>query len=494
MTQERKSDTVTTLEHLFKAKSIAVIGASNNPGKWGFLILMNIRLGGFKGKVYPINPKETEILGFRVYPSIAEVPEPVDLVIVILPPPKVPQIIRECAGKATMALVITAGFGEIGPDEKKLEDELVEAAREAGIRVVGPNCNGTMCSSPSSLYALMPSYFPRPGTISMASQSGNIGGIMLRTALRRDCGFGKYVSSGNEADLHMEDYFEYFLDDPDTEVILSYVEGARDGKRLMDVARKITPHKPIVMIKGGRTPAGTVAASSHTGSLAGSDAVFSAMCKQSGIVLAEDMEELLDVALALKRQPPARGRRVGVLTTGGGLGVLSSDLIDSIGLEVAQLREQTIKKLDKVLPPWWNRGNPVDLVAGLSKSSVRGCLEALATANEVDCILMLGIGLGGSRKKALEDGPLSGHKPLQEMVGRLLEEEKNSAQTLIECLDTYNKPILVVSDSATLSKADRTGALEILESNGIYPYPSIGHAATVMKRLIERQEFLQKIS
>ena len=349
---ERKSENSQTLDSLFKPKSIAVIGASNNPGKWGFLVLMNLRLGGFKGKIYPINPREEEILGFKVYPSIAETPGPVDLAIVILPPRKTPQVIRDCAGKVKIALVITAGFGEIGPDEKRLEDELIEAAREGGIRVVGPNCNGAMCSSPSSLYALMPSYFPRPGKISMASQSGNVGGIMLRTALKRDCGFAKYVSAGNEADLHMEDYFEYFLDDPDTEVILSYVEGARDGKRLMEVARNVTPHKPIVMIKGGRTPAGTVAASSHTGSLAGSDAVFSAMCKQAGITLVEDMEELLDVALALARQPPPLGRRVGILTTGGGLGVLSSDICDSIGLEVAQLSEQTIGKLDAVLPPW----------------------------------------------------------------------------------------------------------------------------------------------
>lgn len=491
---ERKSENAQALDCLFKPKSIAVIGASNNPGKWGFLILMNIRLGGFKGEVFPVNPKEKEILGYRAYPSIADVPGPVDLALIVLPPAKAPQVMRECAGKVRTALVIAAGFGEIGPDEKGLEEELVLAAAEGGIRVVGPNCNGVMCSSPSSLYAIMPSYFPRPGKISMASQSGNIGGIMLRTALRRDCGFGKYVSTGNEADLHMEDYFEYFLGDPDTEVILSYVEGARDGKRLMEVARKVTPQKPIVMIKGGRTPAGTVAASSHTGSLAGADAVFSAMCRQAGIILVDDIEELLDVALALRRQPPPRGRRVGILTTGGGLGVLSADICAGIGLEVAQLKERTIKKLDEVLPPWWNKGNPVDLVAGLSKSSVQGCLEALATADEVDCILMLGIGLGGSRKKAIERGPLSEHQGLRDMVDRLLEQEHDSAHTLIECLDTYNKPILVVSDSATLSKQDRAGAVEILETNGVYPYPSIRGAAVVMKRLIERQEFLLKIS
>lgn len=491
MTQHKAGNTQ-ILDHLFKPKSIAVIGASKNPGKWGFLILMNMFLGGFKGKIYPINPKEKEILGFEVYPSIADVPEPVDLVLVILPPAKVPEVIRECGGKAKMALVIAAGFGELGPEEKKLEEDLVEAAREVGIRVVGPNCNGIMCPAPSSLYALMPSYFPRPGAISMASQSGNVGGITLRTALRRDCGFGKYISSGNEADLHMEDYFEYFLNDPDTEVILSYIEGARDGKKLMEVARKVTPHKPIVMIKGGRTPAGAGAASSHTGSLAGSDAVFSAMCKQAGIILVDDLEELLDVALALKRQPAPRGKRVGILTTGGGLGVLSSDICDGIGLEVVRLKEDTIRKLDEALPSWWNRGNPVDLVAGLSRSSVKGCIEALATADEVDCILMLGIGLGGSRKKALERGPLSEHKGLQDMVGGLIDGELKSAQTLVDCLDAFNKPILVVSDSATLSKQDRAGALEILESNGIYPYPGIGRAATVIKHLIEREEFLRK--
>jgi acetyltransferase len=491
---KRESENTQALDSLFGAKSVAVIGASKNPGKWGFLILMNIILGGYKGKVYPINPKESEILGYKAYPSISDAPGPVDLALIILPPAKAPQALRECAGKVRIALVIAAGFGEIGPDERALEDELVLAAREGGIRVVGPNCNGAMCSGPSSLYALMPSYFPPPGKISMASQSGNIGGIMLRTALRRDCGFAKYVSTGNEADLHMEDYFEYFLDDADTKVILSYVEGARDGKRLMEVARKVTPHKPIVMLKGGRTASGAVAASSHTGSLAGSDSVFSAMCKQSGIILVDDMEELLDVGLALVRQPPPRGRRVGIVTTGGGLGVLSSDICDEIGLEIAQLSDRTIGKLDAVLPPWWNKGNPVDLVAGLSKSSLQGCLDALATADEVDCILMLGIGLGGSRKKALERGPLSGHKPLQEMVGRLLEEEKNAAGALVKCLDTYTKPILVVSDSATLSKQDRTGAVEILEANGVYPYPGIRSAAVVMKRLIERQEFLRKIS
>jgi acyl-CoA synthetase (NDP forming) len=493
MTSQSEIGNARVLDHLFNPASVAIIGASNNTGKWGFLILMNMVLGGFKGKVYPVNPREKEILGFKVYPSISDLPGPVDLALIVVPPKNVPGVIRECGGKVKTALIISAGFGELGLKAKELEDELVRAAREGGIRIIGPNCNGAMSSGPSGLYALMPSYFPEPGPISMASQSGNVGGIMLRTALRRGCGFAKYVSTGNEADLHMEDYFEYFLDDPDTRVILSYVEGARDGKRLMEVARRVTPKKPIIMIKGGRTPSGTIAAGSHTGSLAGSDAVFSAMCKQSGITLVDAMEELLDVGLAMARQPAPKGRRVGIVTTGGGLGVLSSDICDKIGLEVASLRPETIAKLDEVLPPWWNRGNPVDLVAGLSKSSVRGCIEALATSEEVDCILMLGIGLGDSRRKALERGPLSDHEGLREMIARILDGEKKSAETLVECLDTFGKPILVVSDSATLSKQDRTGALEILEANGIYPYPDLGRAATVMKHLIERQEFLDKL-
>ena len=187
MKQRLKPKTTETLDHLFNPNSIAIIGASNNPGKWGFLIPMNLLLGGYRGKIYPINPKEKEILDLPAYPSIADVPEPVDLVLVVVPPPKVPQVIRECGGKAKVALVITAGFGELGPEEKELENDLVRAAREGDIRVVGPNCNGIMCSGPTKLYALMPSYFPRPEPFSLASQSGNVGGIMLRMSMRRGC-------------------------------------------------------------------------------------------------------------------------------------------------------------------------------------------------------------------------------------------------------------------------------------------------------------------
>jgi acyl-CoA synthetase (NDP forming) len=494
MERQFRSKTSETLHHLFNPKSVAIIGASKNPGKWGFLIPLNLRLGGYEGKIYPVNPKEEEILDLPVYPSIADVPEPVDLVLVVVPPPTVPQVIRECSGKARVALVISAGFGELGPEEKELERDLARAARESDIRVVGPNCNGVMCSSPAKLYALMPSYFPRHEPFSLASQSGNIGGVMLRTSMRRGCGFGKYVSTGNEADLHMEDYLEYFLEDPDTEVIMSYVEGARDGKKLMEVARKVTPHKPIVMLKGGRTPAGTVAANSHTGSLAGSDAVFSAMCKQSGILLVEDMDELFDVTLALKRQPLPRGTRVGILTTGGGLGVLSADVCYKTGMEVARLSDITLGKLDAVLPPWWNRGNPVDLVAGLARSSVKGCLEALASAEEVDCLFMLGIGLGSSRAKVLKDTPFYENPDLKKMLERSIEEELNSVRTVVDCIDNFNKPLLVVSDAAIAADKQKESALEILESNGIYPYPSFRRAAIVMKHLMERHRYLQKIS
>lgn len=493
MEQHLESTTAKTLDYLFKPNTLALVGASKNPGKWGFLILMNLLLGGFEGKIYPINPKETEILGLKVYPSLADVPEPIDLVVVVVPPPTVPDVIRKCGGKAKVALVITAGFGELGDKEKQLEDALVQAAIEGGVRVVGPNCNGVMCSSSPKLYALMPSYFPHPNPLGMASQSGNVGGIMLRMSLLRNCGFGKYVSSGNEAELHMEDYFEYFLHDPETKVILSYVEGARDGKRLMKVAREVTPSKPIVMIKGGRTPAGSVAASSHTGSLAGSDAVFTAMCKQSGIVLVDDIDELFDIALALMRQPLPRGKRVGILTTGGGLGVLSSDVCHGIGLEVVRLHDETLRKLDAVLPPWWNRGNPVDLVAGLSRSSVKGCLEALATADEVDAILVLGMGFASNRAMLLKGTQFYNDPALQQMCERAIEEDMNSARAVIECIDSFHKPVLVVSEAATLSQEDRKGSLEHLESNGVFPYPNFRRAASVLKRMIERRRFLQKI-
>jgi hypothetical protein len=302
------------------------------------------------------------------------------------------------------------------------------------------------------------------------------------------------VSTGNEADLHMEDYFEYFRDDPDTEVILSYVEGARDGKKLMDTVRKITPKKPIVMIKGGRTPAGTVAASSHTGSLAGSDAVFSAMCKQAGVLLVDSMDEQFDVALALRRQPLPKGNRVGILTTGGGLGVLCSDACHRLGLDVVKLKENTLQKLVSVLPPWWNPGNPVDLVAGLSRSSIRGCLEALASAEEVDCILMLGLGIGSSRAKILRETPFYEDPLLRDMCEKWIAEETNSVRTVVECIDQFKKPILIVSEVVTFPADERPASLEFLESNGIYPYPNFRRAGLVMKHLVDRRRFLQKFS
>ncbi|GAB4342819.1 MAG: acetate--CoA ligase II subunit alpha [Candidatus Abyssubacteria bacterium] len=481
-----------TLTHLFEPKSVGFVGASNSPGKWGFLILLNLLLGGFKGKIYPVNPKETEILGLKVYPSMQAIPEPVDLTVVVVPPPRVAPVIRECAGKSKVALVITAGFGELGPDQKKMELQVVEEARKAGLRLVGPNCNGVMCSNPSSLYALMPPYFPRPSALSMVSQSGNVGGIMMRMSLMRNCGFGKYVSSGNEADLHTEDYLQYFLADDNTQVILSYVEGSRDGRKLMETARKVTPNKPIVMIKGGRTPAGSAAAFSHTGSLAGSDDVFSAMCRQAGIILVNDMDELFDVGLALQRQPLPPGNRVCILTTGGGLGVLCSDVCHSIGLDVVPLSDDTLKKLDSFLPPWWNRGNPVDLVAGLSRSSIKGCLEILAHAREVDCILMLGMGFGSHRANLLRGTPYYENTALKEMCERAIDEDMNVARTVVECLNTHHKPILVVSEGALLSKEERGESIVFLETNGVFPYPSFKRAAAVMKRLVERKQFLDK--
>jgi len=493
MEQSKKSGNSETLEYLFNPKSVALVGASKTPGKWGYFILMNIILGGFKGEIYPINPKEKEILGHTAYPSIQDVPESVDLAVVVVPPPKVPQIIRECGGKAKVALVITAGFGELGDEEKALQDDLARAAQEGGVRVVGPNCNGVMCSHASKLYALMPSYFPGPSTISMASQSGNIGGIMLRMSMARNLGFGKYVSTGNEADLHMQDYLEYFMDDPDTDVILSYMEGASDGKKLMEIARRITPHKPIIMIKGGRTPAGSVAANSHTGSLAGSAEVFSAMCTQAGILLVDSMDELFDAALALRRQPLPRGNRVGILTTGGGLGVLCSDVCHRLGLDVVRLEDDTLKKLDAVLPPWWNRGNPVDLVAGLSKSSVKGCLEALASADEVDCILMLGLGIGSSRAKLLKGTQFYEDPTMRDMCKRWVEEEMDTIRTVVECIDSFKKPILPVSETVSFPKDERSAALEFLESNGVFPYPNFRRAGLTMKRLVERQRFLKKV-
>ena len=477
---------------LFHPRSVAFIGASREIRKWGFVILFHLLHGGYKGKVFPINPKDKEILGLPAYPSVLDVPEAIDMAVIVVPPLAVLQALQDCVAKGVKAgVVITAGFAEMGEEGRRLQSQMVEIARQGGMRLVGPNCNGVM-NPYIGLHPHMPPAFPKPGPLAVVSQSGNIATSLVTRATVHGMGISRYVSSGNEADLHIEDFLEYFGDDPDTKVIMAYIEGIRDGKRFFEVSRKVTRKKPIVALKVGYTQAGARAARSHTAALAGSDQVFNALCRQAGITRVLDMNELFYVASAFLRQPLPQGKRVGMVTGGGGWGVVGADACARVGLEVTDLPEETLRELDSFLPSWWNRGNPVDIVAGSRAGDIRDSLAALFKCPVVDSVILLGrIGLGQRRIDMLKSSRLAAEYGFDALAAETSKEEREVAQVIIDAIDSYGKPIVVASDMAIASAA-KDESIQMLEHSGIVCYPMPDDAATVLAHLARYSEYLRE--
>lgn len=285
-------------EPLFRARSVALIGASSNRRKWGYIMLANLINGGFQGEIYPVNSEAQELMGRKAYRSVNEIPATPDLAVIAVPPSSVAQTIRECTAKGVRAgVIITAGFAELGEQGSRLQQEIVETARAGGMVLVGPNCNGIM-SPWDNLYIEFPSFHVPPGPIAVVAQSGNVMDVLSRQVMVKGLGCSQCVASGNEADLHIEDYLAYLGDDPHTKVILCYIEGFKDGGRFFKIAAEVGRVKPIVMVKAGKTQAGARAAASHTASLAGSDIVFDGICRQAGIVRASGLDDMLNIGIA----------------------------------------------------------------------------------------------------------------------------------------------------------------------------------------------------
>jgi acyl-CoA synthetase (NDP forming) len=433
---------------LFNPKSIAMIGATNNMGKWGAIVFLNILMGGYQGNLYPVNPKGEMVFNHPAYPKVTDIPEPVDLAIIVIPARSTKEAIQECIRKGIrMAIVITSDFSETGEEGTRLEREIVEIARSGGLRLVGPNTMGIFSAS-SRLTALMPPVRPRRGAVSLVSQSGNIGTQMLGWGEKFAVGFNKYVSSGNEGDLRSEDYLGFLGRDPDTRVILLYIEGLDDGREFFSKARNITPHKPIIAFKGGRTEAGTRAARSHSGAMAGVKEVYEAAFRQAGILLASSTEEMLELAAAFSSLPLPRGNRVGILTRGGGWGVITADACNELGLEVPPLEESIVGRLDNLLPAFWSRGNPVDMVATMGMDPYIQCLEALISWEKVDAVISLSGDAGplahllpDIKKKA--EGILPGDKA-EKMMQYVSETRVRIYERVCELVEKYQKPVFAV--------------------------------------------------
>jgi acyl-CoA synthetase (NDP forming) len=381
------------LDFAFNPRSIAFVGATETLSKWGFLILNNLISGGYEGDIYPVNPSRETILGIKAYASVRDIPGEVDLAVFTVPNRLVSEALDDCIAKGVKAgLVITAGFKELGEEGESVEKDMLRKARDAGMILIGPNCQGICCPR-NRLYPWMPILFHPPfGNIGFVAQSGNILNMLIGQAVSSGLGVSKAVSSGNEADISTEEYYSYFGEDPDTDVIVSYIEGLEDGRRFIELAREVSKRKPIIALKGGRTQSGMSAAKSHTGSMAVSERLFEAACRQAGVILTSTIEEAAITSSSFVSRPLPRGRRVGIVTGGGGLGVIAADFCSEIGLEVVPLSSRVLDELGKLLPDWWVPGNPVDLVAGLDFSVLKPTIEILMKSGEVDAVMFLWIG------------------------------------------------------------------------------------------------------
>lgn len=379
------------LEPLFNPKSAAVIGATNNRNKWGFSTFSSV-LDGFAGDIYPVNNEESEVMGKKAYVRVSDIPGQVDLAVFVIPAPFVAPVMEDCVAKGVKAaVIITAGFAETGPEGKILQDEVLRVARKGNIRFIGPNCMGYWSAS-SDLRAFMMPTQVKDGPLAFVSQGGNVGGAILMAAYQQGLGFHRFVSCGCAADIQIEDYIEYFGEDPKVKVILAYIEGLNDGERFMEKVSKVTPKKPVIVLKPGKTLAAAKAISSHSGALAGSNEAYDAAFRHVGVLRAETPDEMLDTAIGFLTQPLPRGRNVAILTPGGSYGVLSADYCASEGLNVLKLPDKTIKALDKVFPPRWSRGNPVDPAGDRNFISYLTAPAKLLAVDEVDALIFMGLG------------------------------------------------------------------------------------------------------
>lgn len=474
------------LDYLFNPRSAAVIGASNIPGKWGCDIL-NLLLTRGQRKVYPINKNRAEVLGVKAYNSIGEVPSPVDFAAITVSAEDIPTAMEACVRKGVKtALVISGGFAEIGSDGAKLEHEVVEIARRGGIRFIGPNCAGHV-NTFSELFTAP--YLPpmEKGPVAFVSQSGNLGLMILAMAHEAGLGLSKYISSGNEADLHFEDYLEYLGQDDETRLIVGYVEGFKEGRRFLELAAEISKKKPIVIMKVGSTDCGATACRSHTAALSGAEEICDSALMQAGVIRVGEVSDLIDVPLALLGQPLPRGKRVAVLTVGGGLGVIVTDALRRCGMDVLPLSPATIDKLNSVLSGRWSRGNPVDTSGDISYP----CLLPLMEDENVDAVMITGpiwtpFGFAGLMSTPPWERDYTA-EPDQILQG-IAKEYINNLDETMELMKKYQKPVVF---SVWVSDEVKSGDVyKKMVQNHLIPYPTPDRAVKALAHLVRYSRYL----
>jgi acetyltransferase len=477
------------LRPLFQPRGIIVTGVSSHPGKFGTVAYHNLLRFGYEGELFPINRDAAEVLGRPTLADVSEVPKgAADLAFICTPARVNASLLRACSGVGVRAAFIASGgYREADEEGDKLQRELVALADELGMVVAGPNGQGLIATS-LSMCAQIVAPYPPPGSISLASQSGNLASSLMNYGCLTGIGFSKGVSCGNSAQLELADYLEYFAEDPDTSVSLSYLEGIEDGRRFLEVARGHTARKPLVVLRGGVTALGKRAASSHTGALASDDGIFQGVCRQAGISRARTVEEAYEVAATFATQPLPRGRRTLLLTAAGGWGVLTADACVAEGLELIPLPEDLRAEIDKRAPARWSRGNPVDLAGGERRETVPEVLDLAAAHPDVDAIVYLGIGIQAAQGQVFRSGRFHPDYGLDRMAEFHARQDRRYALAATEASLRHEKPILVATDLVYTDRAyGNAGPLGVAESGRI-AYPSGHRAVAALGHLVRYAE------
>jgi acetyltransferase len=377
------------LEKIFRPTSIAVVGASKKKGSLGHALLKNLQRGGYEGRVFPVNPNYRKIEGLPAYPSIAHIKQPLDLALIATPMFKVPSVIKECAeAEVGGTIIISAGGKETGDEGRNIEGEIKKEADKKGVRIIGPNCAGIIVPG-AKLYASFVSKMPQPGNMAFISQSGAMCAAIIDFSLKEHIGFSHFVSIGSMLDIDFGDLIDYLGNDPEVRSIVLYIESVANARKFMSAARTVSQLKPIVVLKAGKSSAGARAAASHTGAIAGEDAIYDAAFKRAGIVRVNTIGELFDCAELMAKQPRPKGPNLAIVTNAGGPGVMAADALSSFGLEPVFLRPETMKQLDDVLPPFWSRGNPIDILGDATPERYRQVVDLCMRASEISGLLII---------------------------------------------------------------------------------------------------------
>lgn len=381
------------LAPIFSPRTVAVVGASRSRDSIGFALLHNLVVQEFAGAIFPVNPYAESIHSLKAYPTVSAIPDPVDLAVVAVPRDAVRGVVEECLAEGVQGLVvITAGFAETGEEGAALEAEVRDLVRARGVRMIGPNCMGVINTDPErSLNATFAPTPAKPGSIGFVSQSGALGVAILNVASDLGVGLTQFVSMGNKADVSGNDLLEYWEEDPATRVIAMYLESFGNPRRFTEIAKRVGRKKPILVVKSGRTTEGARAASSHTGAIAGADVTVSAFLEQCGVVRANTIEELFDLAVALDRCPLAGGDRVAIVTNAGGPGIMATDACVNLGLTIAELAADTRRELESFLPPEASVANPVDMIASATPEAYARSLATVLADPNVDMALVINV-------------------------------------------------------------------------------------------------------